>query len=83
MKLPTIKQIMREDSILTKYEDGKLWYHTSWLDEDRNYNPFEYPIDTRGEDAAGTFNRHEKNIALLRWIRKHIELLTKAQAGDV
>jgi hypothetical protein len=95
MRIPTIKELMHEQARFVKYQDGKLWYQLTYCYEENKTSEFgnvyrtqlpaifDFPIDVRGEDAGGEFGSSEKAITLMRWIRKHIELLAKAQAGDI
>lgn len=91
MRIPTIKEVIREQAKLTKYQDGKLWYQILYTyavpkttDEGRVYETvapalFDFPIDVTGADAGGEFGRSEKAITLMRWIRKHIDFLNEAK----
>jgi hypothetical protein len=93
MRVPTIKEVMREQARFVKFQDGKLWYNilytyeiTKTTSEGKPYASstaaqFDFPIDVTGEDAGGEFGSSEKAVTLMRWIRKHIDFLNAAKAG--
>lgn len=77
MIIPTIKQVMREYATFTRYEDNKLWYQISWLDNEDHPHLFDFPVPV--DDAGGgSFTSHERALTLMRWLRKHIEFLNEA-----
>lgn len=78
MKIPKIKQLIREQARFTHYEEGNLWYQVIWTDDDGAWGGlFDFPIPV--EDAAtGRFLSSDRAMIFMRWMRKHIELLTKA-----
>lgn len=85
MRIPSIKELMREQARFVKYQDGKLWYQILYT-EGGAYTggsphlfDFPVPIDDSG---GGEFGKSEKAVYLMRWIRKHIEYLTEAQNED-
>lgn len=78
MKIPTIKEVMREQAKFVKYEDGKLWYQIIWGDNPALFD-FPIPVDDAG---GGSFGTSEKALTLMRWIRKHIEFLTESSKCD-
>jgi hypothetical protein len=80
VKIPTIKDLMREQASFVKYEDGKLWYQVLWMREG-SLALFDFPIDV-SDAGGGAFTTTEKALTLMRWIRKHIEYLTAAQKCD-
>ena len=67
-KIPTVTELVKDDQTaeFQFYRDGCLWYKV---------DDFEFPVN---EKAGATFNRNEKAITLMRWIRKHIEWLRSA-----
>lgn len=78
MKLPTLKQLVREQAKLTHYEEGKLWYQVIWVQDDDTWGGlFDFPIPV--EDAAtGRFLPVDKASIFMRWMRKHLEYLKEA-----
>lgn len=72
MKIPAIKDVMREQAAFVKYEDGKLWYRIVWED-----NIFDFPVPVN-DAGGGEFGPAEKVLTLMRWVRKHIEYLNGA-----
>lgn len=69
----SIKDIVKDASAeFLYYADGSLWYKTS--------TGFKFPIPI--EDTKGAFfNRTHKAITLMRWIRKHSELISENTCG--
>lgn len=55
-----------------RYVDESLWYRTD--------DGFEFPISIE-EAKGGTFEPEHKAIRLMRWIRKHVELLESEKSG--
>ncbi|MBF84837.1 MAG: hypothetical protein CL489_10290 [Acidobacteria bacterium] len=72
MKEVNIKELVKgTTATFQRYTDGKLWYKV---------NDFEFPIPI--EDTKGAvFNAEEKGMTLMRWMRKHIELM-KSEGED-
>jgi len=75
VRIPEVKELMREQAKFVKYQDGKLWYQILYT-EGGAYTGgrprlFDFPIDVTGNDASGEFGSNEKAITLMRWIRKH------------
>lgn len=78
-----IKDIVKDDQIahFDYYADGNLWYKViamqrsadvSWFHQEKELFKFPIPIDdTKG---AIFMNKH-KAITLMRWIRKHLDLI--------
>lgn len=83
MKLPTIKQLIREQAKFTHYEEGRLWYQVIWTNSDGSLGGlFDFPIPV--EDAAtGRFLSSDRAMIFMRWIRQHIEFLGNALAEGV
>lgn len=87
MKLPSIVELAKGEATFVRYEDGTLWYEIFYNDHDSFVmRPFEFPIqvyDTGKEaefaDAGGVFDSRMKGVTLMRWIRKHLELLNEAR----
>ncbi len=52
------------------YSDNELWYIT-----ETGFN-FPVPISDTG---TGVFAKEDKALLFMRWIRKHIEMITKAK----
>lgn len=80
MKIPTVKQILVGTDVplvrFARYEDRRLWYTARWQD-DGVRRDFEFPVPI--DDAAGAvFLPEDRAIMFMRWIRKHVEFLSKA-----
>jgi len=56
-----IKETVRSDIHFRYFRDGALWYETC------NGDLFPVPVDDAG---SSTFNREEKGMYLMRWMRK-------------
>lgn len=58
--------VKNRTAYFVRYQDGALWYRTD--------DGFEFPISN--EEAKGAvFLPEHKAIHLMRWIRKHLELM--------
>lgn len=80
MRVPTIKELMREQCKFFKYHDGKLWYQIiyGYSDRGREYIiQWDFPVPVN-DIGGGEMGSTEKAITMMRWIRKHIEYLNKA-----
>lgn len=76
MKIPAIKDVMREQATFVKYEDGKLWYQIIYKSDGMTaLFDFPVPVDDAG---GGSFGSSERALTLMRWVRKHIEFLNAA-----
>lgn len=91
MRIPKVTELVREQATFVKFEDSNLWYQIIYsydetvLDEcGPSYTRkvpalFDFPVPI--SDAGGaTFLNVDKGIFFMRWIRKHVEMLTGAQA---
>lgn len=67
----TIKDHIRGTSVFRYYKDGNLWYST----EDTGFD-FPVPIDDIG---TASFNRIEKSLIMMRYIRKWMKILEEQQ----
>lgn len=82
MRLPKITDLVREQARFTHYEDGKLWYQIIYTGEDPQTGYprpeiFDFPVPV--DDAeSGRFEKSDKSLFFMRWIRKHIEMLRSA-----
>ncbi len=78
MRLPGIIELARGTSAdFVRYEYPNLWYVLTY-DADGVTKQFEFPINQ--SDAHGAvFLAHDKPIFFMRWMRKHLEFLRKAQ----
>jgi hypothetical protein len=82
MRVPTIKDLMREQAKFTHYEGGNLWYQILYTEGGAysgggNTHLFDFPVDITLSDAAGKFESNMKAVNLMRWIRRHIDYLNK------
>ena len=69
----TLKQMIVNNQKVrfVHYQDKELWYITEC--------GFEFPVPI-SDTGTGIFLAEDKAIVFMRWIRKHIELIEKAQA---
>ncbi len=78
---PRLTDLAREQATFVRYDDGELWYSIAWsasLGVFGGY--FLFPIDVRDtNDTGGSFGSSEKGITLIRWIKRHMELLQSAR----
>lgn len=82
MKLPTVKQLVRENAKLVRYRDGNLWYQILWSQDDSSFGGiFDFPVPV-SDTGGAEFGSNERAIYLMRWIRRHIEFLTEAQEAE-
>lgn len=80
MRVPNIKDVMREQATFVKYQDQKLWYQILYT-ESGVLRLFDFPVPV--DDAGGgEFGPVEKAMTLMRWIRKHIEYLNEVTSGQ-
>lgn len=81
VKIPTVKDVMREQARFVKYQDGKLWYQITSYDVIGTPHLFDFPIDVT-DAGGGEFCSSEKALTLMRWLRKHIEFLNGAATAQ-
>lgn len=76
----SIKQMVRDDNMaeFEYYFDGNLWYSVNYYDEAMAPQYFKFPVPI-SDIGNATFNRAERAILLMRYIRKHLETLKEAQ----
>ena len=69
--------------IFQYYRNGNLWYSCSWKNEpDEKFQTrflFPVPIEDIGN---ATFNRTDKPILFMRYMRKHIKTLKEQNNGQ-
>lgn len=65
-----IKDLVRDkEAVFVEYHDGNLWYRIEG-------NDFNFPIPI--EDTKGAvFHARVKAIRLMRWVRKHVDLINE------
>jgi len=90
-KTEKIKAMVGENNaaMFTRYFDGQLWYAVSYFDEEQyiaqgwqnGWVNFEFPVPI-ADIGNATFHHREKALLLMRYIRKHLEMLEKAQADQ-
>jgi hypothetical protein len=68
----TVKDLVKDKKAIFKYfSDGAVIYETE--------DGFEFPISV--EDAkGGKFHAEEKAMTLMRWVRKHFEMVKNGEA---
>ena len=82
MKLPTLTQAAKGSASFSRTTNETIWYALVWHDEVEgdlgqeigSSHTMEIPIP-RDDMGEGTFMPAMKGIEILRWIRKHIEVL--------
>ncbi len=82
MNLPLLKDLVKKDNYVrfVKYFDGNLWYITYAQNlAGKIINPFEFPVPI-SDIGNATFLAEEKSTMMMRYIRKHLEMLKKAEA---
>ena len=62
-----LKQLIEGKSEFQFYSDGNLWYKT-------NSGSFTFPVPIEDIGNA-TFNRMEKSLLMMRYIRKHLKVI--------
>ena len=73
MKLPTLVQIAKGWAHFELYADGELHYRLDWTDGiEEEHLEFRIPIDDSG---SGAFTPIMRGIEVLRWVRKHVEVI--------
>lgn len=69
--MPTIKDMVKNKKVaFCYYREGELWYETEC--------GFLFPVPTSDVGNA-TFNREDKALLFMRWIRKHVAYLEDAK----
>lgn len=63
-----------------RYFDGALWYRIPVGDRQDDSSFFEFPVPVTDVGTA-TFLFQDKAILMMRYIRKHIEMLEKAKVS--
>lgn len=73
MKIPTLIQAAKGKAELQFCSRRGANYVLSWWDEGQlEYMPFTVPWDDAGD---GDFYHNENGLTLMRWIRKHLEMI--------
>jgi hypothetical protein len=70
-----VKDFVKDGKLATfaYYKLGELWYTVDGF-------MFPIPVKDTAEVGDATFNREEKALLLMRYIRKHIKFLEEAKA---
>lgn len=87
MKLPTLTQIGKGEAYFLKYRSGELWYSLFWREDGgpvgqtcdgvkQHCLDFPIPISDSGD---GDFIQTMSGMSVLRWVRKHVELIRQAR----
>lgn len=67
VKTKNVKELIKNQKAhFTHYQDGNMYYTTT--------NGFEFPIPL-DDMKGGVFNNEHEAINLMRWVRKHVDLL--------
>lgn len=77
-----IKQMVRDNNMaeFEYYFDGNLWYSVTYYDEDMTHQYFKFPVPI-SDIGNATFNRMERAMLMMRYIRKQIEVMNTAVAA--
>ena len=67
-----LKSHIKGEARFIHYHDGALWYVCN--------DGFEFPVPVPGDVGSARFLATEKASLLMRYIRKHMEMLEKARA---
>lgn len=85
MKTPSLTELAKGEATFERYQEGVLWYKVSYnwhadvlgdSDGYLDYISIPVPIDDAG---GGSFEPKMKGLSLMRWIRKHLELINDAK----
>lgn len=86
MYIPKITDLVRPGQLaqFVRFDGDALWYCVTWVeggscnaDPDKKVGNFEFPIPVT-DTTGGVFLRTDKSSIFMRWMRKHIEFLSKA-----
>lgn len=72
--IPSIKDCVKGEVIFQYYKNKELWYKTE--------NGFLFPVPIEDTQDA-TFLSRDKGIIFMRYIRKHLETITKSSTQDI
>lgn len=74
--MTTIKEIVRDDNIaeFEYYLDHNLWYKVMFTKDDLSFGEFSFPVPI-DDIGNATFNRTERAMLMMRYIRKHMKTL--------
>jgi hypothetical protein len=69
-----LTDLVKGTVIFMHYTKGELWYTTE--------SGFEFPVPI-SDTGDATFTASDKGMFFMRWIRKHVELITEAKAAQL
>lgn len=74
--LPKLKDCVSQTAKVTflRYQNAELWYVCD--------NGFEFPVPI-SDCGTACFNATDKSTFFMRWIRRHLEVLTHTKAMQV
>ncbi len=84
MKLPAILDLVKggNRTRFTHFAEYQLWYTVTYdVVPEYESGTFNYPVPV-GDASGGVFLAEDKAILHMRWIRKHIDLLTGCQQSE-
>ncbi len=65
--MSTLKEMIENKKVTFQfYRDHELWYETE--------DGFKFPVPIQ-DVGTGVFNREDKAILFMKWIRKHMEVV--------
>lgn len=75
-----ITEMVRNDNMaeFEYYHDGALWYRVMWMNGDLQPEVFKFPVPIEDIGNA-TFNRVEKALLMMRYIRKYLKVLEESE----
>lgn len=76
----SIKEMVRGDNMaeFAYYRDGNLWYDVMYMDDTMNAQNFKFPVPIEDIGNA-TFQRTERAMLMMRYIRKHLKTLEEKE----
>lgn len=78
MKLPTLTEIAKGTAHFVQYADGELLYDLKWSEaECASVHTMQLRIPL-SDAGSGAFTPTMRGTQVLRWVRKHAEMLREA-----
>ncbi|CAN5694032.1 hypothetical protein BH10CYA1_BH10CYA1_04640 [soil metagenome] len=77
----TLKTLIKDNiANFVCYRDGDLWYRieVSGSPETSEQFVFDFPVPI-GDTGTGVFNADVKAVTLMRWVRKHFEIIKNGE----
>lgn len=77
MKIAKLSELAKGECEFLRYQEGNLYYVVRWTEPGPEFRMMEFPVPVEDSGDGGFFPKM-KGIELLRWARKHLEMLEKA-----